>query len=151
MRRSVASVVAAAALSLGVAAQAQQSPLYGPWLSENRRGVIEIYPCGEKVCGKLVWLIQPLVNGQPVLDDQNPKPELRSRQRCNLVMLGDFHQSEPQRWTDGWIYDPDSGKTYSATMFLESADVLKLRGYVGVPLFGETQIWTRADPKQVNC
>jgi uncharacterized protein (DUF2147 family) len=151
MRRTAAIFAVIIAALHAPAARAQQPQLFGPWLSENRRGVIDIYPCGDKVCGRLVWLIQPLAAGKPVLDDKNPKPELRDRTRCNLVMLGDFRQLEPQRWGDGWIYDPDSGKTYSATMFLENAGVLQLRGYVGLPLFGETQTWTRADPKQVNC
>jgi uncharacterized protein (DUF2147 family) len=76
---------------------------------------------------------------------------LRQRPLCGLTMLGSFHNTDPQLWTGGWIYDPDSGKTYHATMFLESANVLQLRGYVGIPLFGETNTWTRADPSKGAC
>jgi uncharacterized protein (DUF2147 family) len=132
--------------------EAQQPlPILGRWRSESGRGVIEIYQCADKLCGRLVWLIEPIRRGAPAVDDKNPKPELRNRRLCGLVMLGGFRQTGPQHWSDGWIYDPDSGKTYSATMTLESAGVLKLRGYVGIPLFGETQTWTRADPKLGSC
>jgi uncharacterized protein (DUF2147 family) len=137
--------------SLSAAAQtpAPATPL-GRWLSEAKRGVVEIYPCGDRLCGKLVWLIEPMRRGAPALDDQNPDPALRQRPTCGLTILGDFRQTEPQRWGDGWIYDPDSGKTYHATMALEG-ETLRLRGYVGIPLFGETQSWTRPDPSYGSC
>lgn len=154
MRRLAAPVLAFFIASLVPHAKAeppQPQQLLGRWRTESGRGVIEIYPCADKVCGKLVWLIEPIRRGAPAVDDENPKPELRNRPLCGLTMLGDFRQIEPQRWADGWIYDPDSGKTYRATMFLESAGVLKLRGYIGIPLFGETQTWTRADPAIGSC
>ncbi|HYM02837.1 MAG TPA: DUF2147 domain-containing protein [Stellaceae bacterium] len=141
-----------AGLAVATAAWAQtEPPVAGRWLSEARDGVVEIYSCGDKLCGKLVWIKTPLdKDGKPYPDDKNPKPELRSRPRCNLVMLGDFKPTGPDQWGDGWIYDPGSGKTYDAKMRLEG-DLLKLRGFVGISLFGETQTWTRADPKQQNC
>ena len=147
----VATGLAAGLASAAQAQMAQPDQILGRWLSENKRGVVDVYACGDQLCGKLVWLIEPLKDGKPVLDDKNPDPALRTRTRCNLVIMGGFHHSEPLRWTDGWIYDPDSGKTYHAQMFLESANVLQLRGYVGIPLFGETNTWTRADPNKGSC
>lgn len=138
-------------LSLSAAGQtpAPAAPL-GRWLSEAKRGVVEIYPCGDRLCGKLVWLIEPIRRGAPAVDDHNPDPALRQRPTCGLTILGDFRQVDPQRWADGWIYDPDSGKTYHATMAIEG-ETLRLRGYVGIPLFGETQSWTRPDPSYGSC
>jgi uncharacterized protein (DUF2147 family) len=153
MRRLIAAVLASAAIGLtfGVWAQEPQQQILGRWLSESRRGVIDIYRCEDKLCGKLVWMIEPMRNGAPALDRNNPTAELRKRPLCGVMMLGDFRRLEERRWGDGWIYDPDSGKTYSATMSLESPSVLKLRGYVGVPLFGETQTWTRPDASYGAC
>ena len=143
----------AVGLSLACAAAAQApapaAPL-GRWLTGTKRGVVEIYPCADRLCGKLVWLIEPIRHGAPAVDDKNPDPALQQRPLCGLTMLGDFRPSEPQHWGDGWIYDPDSGKTYRATMTVDG-DVLKLRGYVGIPLFGETQTWTRADASYGAC
>src|ERR1700688_326816 len=59
--------------------RAQQSPVFGQWLTETRRGGVEVFPCAGKVCGKLVWLIEPIRRGAPAVDDLNPKPELRTR------------------------------------------------------------------------
>ena len=133
-------------------AAAQQPPaVVGHWLSEARDGVIDIEVCGATLCGKLIWIKDPLdKNGKPLVDDKNPKPELRGRLRCNLVMMGDFVPTGTDAWGDGWIYDPASGKTYDAKMRLEG-DRVGLRGYVGISLFGESQTWTRADPSLANC
>lgn len=154
MRRPTA-LVTLVMLGCALGARAQQPPqpeqVLGRWLTENKRGVIELYRCADAVCGKLVWMIEPMRHGAPAVDDKNPDVALRQRPLCGLTLFGGFRKTEPQRWTDGWAYDPDSGKTYHATMFLESAGVLKLRGYVGIPLFGETQTWSRPDTSYGSC
>jgi uncharacterized protein (DUF2147 family) len=47
------------------------------------------------------------------------------------------------RWTHGTVYDPNSGKTYKGTITLVDHDTLKLRGYIGISLFGRNAIWSR--------
>ncbi len=145
----VLAVLAAAGAVTGTRAQ-QQPPVLGRWLSQSGKGVIEIFPCADKLCGRLVWIADPIRDGAPATDRNNPDPVLKRRPLCGLVMLGDFVPTGPGRWGDGWIYSPENGKTYRATMTLDGA-ALKLRGYVGIPLFGETQTWTRADPKLQGC
>lgn len=47
-------------------------------------------------------------------------------------------------WKGGKILDPKNGKTYSCKMTLiEGGQQLKVRGYIGTPLLGRTQIWIR--------
>jgi uncharacterized protein (DUF2147 family) len=140
-----------ALLGLGGAAAAADPPVAGRWLSESGSGVIAIANCGAELCGKIVWLKEPIRDGGPAVDRRNPDPALRTRPICGLPMLGGFREAEPGRWTDGWIYSPENGKTYRATLSLGADGKLKLRGYVGIPLFGETQIWTRADPNLNTC
>ncbi len=147
----VLAAVAFAAAALPSRTRAQQPPILGDWLSQSGKGVVEIYRCGEKLCGKLIWITDPVRDGAPATDRNNPDPALKRRPLCGLVMLGDFVPVEANRWGDGWIYSPENGKTYRARMTLDGANVLKLRGYVGIPLFGETQTWTRADPKLKGC
>lgn len=151
MRISILGLVAALALAvLMPGAGAQTPPVAGRWLTEDGKGVIEIYPCADKLCGKLVWLAEPIRDGAPAVDRNNKDAAQRQRPLCGLTLLGDFRQLEANRWGDGWIYSPENGKTYRANMTLDG-DRLKLRGYIGIPLLGETQTWTRADPKQKGC
>lgn len=134
-------------LTQSVAWAPQGPEILGRWLTESRKGVVEIYRCADHLCGKVVW-IQP---GEPQTDELNPNPALRKRALCGLVLMGDFKPSGRDVWSGGWAYSPEVGKTYSARMALQEDGTLKLRGYIGIPLFGESQIWTRADPALKNC
>jgi uncharacterized protein (DUF2147 family) len=66
--------------------------------------------------------------------------------QCGLMMLTGFvrDDSDPAKWT-GRILDPEHGRTYHAQIWSPEPGLLKLRGYLLVPLFGETQRWTRYD------
>ena len=46
-------------------------------------------------------------------------------------------------WEKGHIYDPENGKDYKCKMTLASADVLRVRGFIGISLIGRTEVWTR--------
>jgi uncharacterized protein (DUF2147 family) len=48
-------------------------------------------------------------------------------------------------WTGGQILDPESGNIYRCTITLDSSgNVLRVRGYIGVSIFGRTETWRRA-------
>jgi uncharacterized protein (DUF2147 family) len=47
-------------------------------------------------------------------------------------------------WDGGKILDPVKGQIYNAKLSLaDNGRSLKVRGYIGVSLFGRTQIWVR--------
>ncbi|WP_347989421.1 DUF2147 domain-containing protein [Methylomonas sp. AM2-LC] len=51
-------------------------------------------------------------------------------------------------WDGGQILDPDNGEIYRAKLMLsEDGTSLNVRGYVGIELFGRTQIWQRYSDK----
>ena len=43
----------------------------------------------------------------------------------------------------GKILDPKSGNLYNCIIILEEKDKLKVRGFIGISLFGRTQYWYR--------
>ena len=125
----------------------------GRWLVQDRRAVIEVFACGPKFCGRIVWQEQPLdPDGTVSLDRHNPDPALRSHPLCDLQMMAGFTATagSPGEWQDGSIYDPESGNSYSASLRLKDANTLLLRGYIVISLLGETQTWTR-DTGHPDC
>jgi len=139
------------ATSYTLAAAPTTDPIVGRWLIESGEAVIEIYPCADLFCGKIVWIAHPPPDGSQAKDRRNPDEKLRARPICGMEMLGNFHRSEPKRLTGGWIYSAETGQTFKAKITLEARDTLLLRGYVGIPLFGQSQTWTRADPGFPPC
>ena len=131
---------------------ASSDPVFGFWLVENQRSIIEIAPCGESACGTIVWLKEPLDDdGQPKADHLNSGDDLRNRPLCGIEMISGFRSVDPGTWSDGSIYSPRDGKTYSASMEVRDDGTLKLRGYVLFPLFGKTQVWTREAGDRDGC
>lgn len=47
-------------------------------------------------------------------------------------------------WSGGTILDPKKGKAYKVTFTLiDNGQKLKVRGFIGIPALGRTQIWLR--------
>ena len=85
------------------------------------------------------------------MDEKNPEPALRDEKLCGMQILYGFRRLNEKEWVDGKIYKADDGDTYSATITQIDDNRLRLRGYVGMPLFGKTQIWTRLPADHARC
>src|ERR1700733_7900787 len=143
---------AAVLCGLGPAAHAADGDVTGIWLDESKQGGIQIEPCGDKMCGRLVWMLHPLdAQGQPKIDHKNPDLKLRGRPYCGMQLMGGFTKEEADEWDDGWVYDPDGGDTYQAHFRLLPDGTLKFRGFIGISLLGRSQIWTRATEALPPC
>ena len=132
------------AMAFGFAAHAQNADaILGSWANPNGQDHILIYKRGNKFFGKLDWIKVPNdESGKPKTDKENPDPALRTRADLGLELLKDFTYDGDNVYEAGTIYDPKSGKTYSCKMTVEGTQ-LKIRGYVGISLFGRTEVWTR--------
>ena len=128
----------------------------GVWFDNTGRGAIEIVPCGAKFCGYVYWVRDPLnMQGKPVLDSHNPEAPRRNKPMCGTRILNNLVQVSPvggaRTWGGGLIYNPQEGETYDAELQLVSPNKLSVRGFVGVKIFGETFVWTRAPADLVRC
>ncbi len=131
----------AAAMTLLAATPAMSQPVVpeGVWLIDGRAAV-QIYDCAGLMCGRIIWLKVPRnLLGQLDRDKHNPDPALRQRQLCGLTMLRNLRPAGPGRWSDGWFYNPDDGKTYRVSANQASDNVIKARIYIGAPLLGQTK------------
>lgn len=122
----------------------EQDAVLGKWQDSSGEARIEINKKGNKYYGKIYWLREPNIQvGVPKLDVNNPDAAKRSRPIMGLEILSNFSYKGKKTWADGVVYDPNFGKTYNCKMTLKSNDRLYLRGFVGISLFGRTEIWTR--------
>lgn len=117
-------------------------PIDGTWLSGDGDGWIEITRVGDGLSGVIKG--SPNASDErPDLDEKNPDPALRDRPLTGLQLFSGFSYAGDGRWTGGSIYDPNSGKTYRCIVTWVDANTLKVRGYVGVPMLGRTETWSR--------
>lgn len=128
-------------LSSSVFAQ-KADDILGKWLNSSGEAQISIYKKGDRFFGKLIWIKEPVENGKPILDIKNPNLKLRNNTLLGLVIVKDF-VFDNNKWNDGKVYDPKTGKNYSAYMTMTGLNQLNMRGYIGISLIGRTETWKR--------
>ena len=137
--------VLAVCVSAPALAQTHKAPT-GLWLTENKRSAIELYQCkkGEPLmCGKIAWII----DGGMQHDEKNPDASKRKTPLCGMTILSGLRMQKSGDWTGGKVYKADDGDLYDADLTVLSDSQVKLRGYMGVSLFGKSQTWTRVSSK----
>lgn len=124
----------------------------GLWYDDSGRGAVQISPCGDKICGHIVWLEDNKASdGKPLRDIYNPEPGLRNRPVCGIQVIGNLSSQGDGTLGDGWIYDPKVGKSYNVEVSLSNPDVLHVYGYLGLKLMGRSLYWKRAPNDLPRC
>lgn len=131
----------------GIASMAQDSDkITGIWWNDEKTTKIEVKKVDGKYIGTIVYMIpEKYVNGKPPVDDKNPDVKMHTRSLIGLQILSGFiYDAGAKEWKNGRIYDPKSGKTYDCYAWLESNDLLKLKGFVaGMRWLGRSSEWYR--------
>jgi uncharacterized protein (DUF2147 family) len=124
---------------------AAESPV-GKWQtiddeSGKPKSNIEIYYVENILHGKILELLDPSSNSicEKCKGDKANKPLV------GMVILWGVTRAENNKsWGGGEILDPKKGKTYSVKLSLQdNGNELKVRGFVGTPFLGRTQVWRR--------
>jgi uncharacterized protein (DUF2147 family) len=134
---------AAAVAMLALAATASGADLpaqTGRWITESGNLEVDIAPCGDALCGTVVRVLANR-SMSPAGGEMQPAD---TRSPLGMRVLTDFRPAEGAEWR-GRIYNREDGNTYDCLMELLDNDHLKIRGYKGLPLFGKTQVWQRAE------
>ncbi len=122
----------------GSAALADQaSAPTGRWITPAHNAVIQIFPCGGNLCGDIVGLV-PAGPGASMPTDWQGRPQ------CGLTIINTAPATDASGnpvW-QGTVLDPRDGSVYQAQIKLDQDRHLELHGYLGLPIFGQTQTWT---------
>ena len=125
------------------------------WKNDAQGWVVEVRECDHALCGFLVSyrMVHPHPPGYVPIDELNPDPTRRNTPLCGLQLIGGFKPSTRKNgdWDSGWIYNPDSGKTYAGAISQVDADTAKLRAYIGIPLIGRTLVLHRVADVPARC
>ncbi len=118
--------------------------IVGIWLSEDSNVKIEIYKAGPQYFGRQVWgqFLYEADGTTPKKDVNNSNESLRRRNLKNLVILNNFDYDHGV-YTGGTFYDYKSGKKYNSIIKLHGSNVLKVRDYTALTVFGKTTKYTR--------
>lgn len=132
-------------MAIAASSDNKADAILGVWLTGTGKGKIKIYKDKEnKYHGKLVWLRDPLnEEGQPKVDKNNPDESKKKLPLLGLQNLRNFVYAGENKWIDGQIYDPENGSDYSCKMELVDDNTLEVRGFIGISLFGRTDVWKR--------
>ena len=98
--------------------------------------------------GELQGRIEKLF--RPAEMEQNPKCERCEGANKDQPIVGMVFMSGLKKAGDeyngGEILDPDNGKVYKSKMTLiDGGKKLNVRGYVGIPILGRSQVWVRQE------
>ncbi len=132
-------------IGITVVAKAQTDPIEKVWYNQEKTAKIQVYKAKDgRFYGKMVWLKEPLENGKPKVDKENPDEKKRNTPLIGLILLRGLEKDGDNGYDNGKIYDPKNGKTYSCKI-THKGNTLDLRGFVGISLIGRTSTWTLAD------
>lgn len=119
--------------------------IFGKWYSTNEEtgeidSVIEVYKKQEKAFAKIIEIKNS--------ERKNAVCDLCKDKNKNKPILGlnilNGLERDGEEWSGGTILDPRNGNVYKCYIQLVQKDKLKIRGYLGLALFGKTAYWQRA-------
>lgn len=117
-------------IAMSLASLPALADITGNWLSakndEGKQISIEIYNCGEKVCGKITdvhYSNDTSIIGAEIIQNMQKKSDTR--------------------YSGGKIYAPDTEKWYKSKIKVRDANTLKVSGCVIGGIICRGQVWTR--------
>jgi uncharacterized protein (DUF2147 family) len=125
-------------LAVMTGAAAPVPPIAGDWLTEGGTGVIRIAACANSseggFCGRIVGITRK---------PNEPMPrDVHGASQCGLTILTIDAEPRDDAWF-GHVTDPRNGAEYHAELRVNPRGRLLMRGYVAIPLLGQTQVWQR--------
>lgn len=107
--------------------------ILGKWMSMQKNLIVEVYKEDNAFKAKVFWFSDKDKSSTPIasrLDLRNPDESLRKRKLLGMDILKELrYDTTSNRWDDGLIYDPLSGREWSSVAYLDEQGYLKVKGY----------------------
>ncbi len=127
-------MISALVLAALPALAAPQATPVGRWLTQDKGAVIAIESCGAGLCGRIVGITLDHPDDALPTDNQG-------HSECGLTIIRNVAPDGDKSWS-ARITDPRDGKIYQAHLRLDNQHHLRVRGFIGIPLLGRTEVWT---------
>ncbi len=131
-------------LMVAAAAPASAANPEGIWSMSDGKVTVRVSDCGSNLCARIVGLKEPIskIDGKPKVDRENPDAAKRKRPLIGLSILIGMKPNGDGQWK-GAIYNPDDGKTYSATV-VHNGKTMKVKGCVA-GIFCKTNTFVKSN------
>ena len=123
-----------ALLSL-VAMQAAANPVAGDWTNPAQSVVVQVAPCGSKLCGTVKWASETA---------KNDARRAGTQALVGTELLQNFKFVRPGHWR-GTLFVPDRNVRTRAELIAVETDRLRIRACTAGGLFCKSQVWTRVE------
>ncbi|MEK9969872.1 MAG: DUF2147 domain-containing protein [Ferrovibrio sp.] len=107
------------------------------------RSIVEITEVSGELQGRILQIFyRPDEKPDPVCEAC--EGERKNQPVIGMTFLWGLKADGSSEWAGGNVLDPKNGKIYNAKATLtEGGQKLRLRGFIGTPILGRTQIWLR--------
>lgn len=132
-RTLISALIAAAAVAAVPASASAQDAIYGVWRNPKNSVHIDIQPCGQYLCGRVVWA------------NANAREDAKKGGTKELIgsqLLRNFSPGKGGAWK-GKVFVPDLNVTVSGTAELLDNNTLRARGCVFAGIGCKSQNWKR--------
>ncbi|MBC7653808.1 MAG: DUF2147 domain-containing protein [Oligoflexus sp.] len=125
----------------------QGNEILGKWISTNKNVIVEVYKENKEFKAKVCWFNDaddPSKSTSIRTDYRNPNEDLRNRKIVGLDILKKLsYNPKTNRWEDGIIYDPLSGREWSSVIYFNNDGLLVVKGYWHYEFISKTLLFKR--------
>lgn len=145
MRVLASVLIAVGCILLPAAGQAATGSPVGLWKTiDDQTGQAKSLVRIEQHNGVLTGRVEKiLTSGREDAVCEACEGELKDQPIVGMTIIEGLKLDDDQ-YEGGTILDPNNGKTYKCIVWLDDKGQLNVRGYIGLPLLGRSQVWLRA-------
>ena len=131
-------------LVMTLSAMAQADKIVGTYKAV-RNGVtskVKVFKHNGGYRAQVIWVDNlKKEDGSIRLDEKNPDASKRNVRADQIILIDKVKYDGKEKWEDGKIYDPTSGKTFTVTLYFKDKNTLTVKGSIG-PFF-QRMYWTK--------